>query len=501
MAGAKIALSSTSGEFKTDGNDNARVNLPTTATQSGFSRLTYLPGSGLSKDAIVSEEGGLYVAPSSVICDIKFNSTSTAWHTKIGTNATTLTKGVTNGFMVLNSAAATTTTTGISIYSWQNFTIEEGRELRVKIYAKHLNATATNKQFDLGLGYYAFAAGQAAAMNEFIGFRWTTTAGFQAVLETSQGGAPTSQTTNLNGNVPLSDNIVREYELCITGSSVEYWIDGTYYARIARDPGSWGTLKSISLPFIARVFNSGAASAGATLSVGSVTVIERMNLNRPYPLIQAVQRKSTLHWQPDLTTATTIPHQWPASGTAPTANVGSNTASAANSTAILGGLIANTLTGVTVTLSTNILWTAYQNVAVPTAAGVATNARNLVVTGLSISPMVVTAALTGGGFTAIWFVGVGASAVSLATADADGTTAVAQTAPRIMPLNLTQTLAAAAALGAVSTDVGDHSYTFETPLVVPPGQFLSIGFRTIAVTAAVTVGAATAAIGVRGFWE
>lgn len=115
--------------------------------------------------------------------------------------------------------------------------------------------------------------------------------------------------------------------------------------------------------------------------------------------------------------------------------------------------------------------------------------------------MIITAALTGGGFTALWFAALGHTAVSLATTDADGTTAVAQKAPRFFPLTLCQTYAAAAALGAISTDIGDHTYTFQTPLVVHPGEFFALGFRTIAVTAAITAGSADCFIGVNGYWD
>lgn len=492
---------STSGKANVDANYNLNVTLPTTDTQAGFARLTFLPGGSAGRDLSITAEGEAYVQNGYQLMDLQFNSASTTWATKIGTNATTMTKAPTNGYMRLNSGSSTTTAQGISIYTNRTFNLEEGVEMRVKFYVRHANAAATNKQADAGLGYYAFAAGQAAAMNDFIGFRWTTTGGLMAVVETSQGGAPTSQTTNINSNVPFSDNVTREYEIIVTDAFAEFYVAGVYQTRISRDPGSWSLLKGISLPFMARVFNSGAASAAMTFDLASVSVIRMCGEVMPQPLIAAVMGKSSYYFQPDVTAASAATHLFPASGTAPTAAVGSNTASAANNVATMGGIIRNTLTGVTVTLSTNILWTAYQNPAIPTTAGVATNARNLIITGINIGPMVVTAALTGGGFTAAWFAAIGTTATSLATTDADGTTAVAQKAPRFVPLTLVSTLAATAALGVVSTDVGDHQFVFRTPLVVHPGEFISIGMRTIAVTAAVTAGSADCMIGVNGYWE
>jgi len=486
-----------------DANGNVASNLPTTNTQAGFSRKTFFPATGANaRNEAVTYDGMGYAAESRQLWCCAWNSASTTWSTKIGTNATTMTKAVTNGYMRLNASAITTTTTGISIYSWRAFTIEHNYDYWVVMSVRHTNATATNKQCDVGLGYYGFAAGQAAAMNEFVGFRWTTTGGLLGVVETSQGGAPTSQTVNINSNTPYSDSVSRNYAVLVTDDVVEFYVDGVYQDKINRPTGSWSILKGASLPFIARVFNSGAASAAATFDLGEIAVHKTgPDDGMPHPFLMAAMGKSSYYYQPDITAASTATHLVPASGTAPTAAVGSNTASAANNVAVMGGLIRNTLTGVTVTLSTNVLWTAYQNPARPTAAGVATNARNFYCTGINIGPMVVTTALTGGGFTAAWFAAIGASATSLATADADGTTAVAQLAPRYVPLTLVSTLAATAALGVVATDAGDHQFVFPTPLVVYPGEFISIGMRTIAVTAAVTAGDATCMIGINGYWD
>lgn len=486
-----------------DANGNLATAQPLDSADAGFVRLTYNADATVpSKINRITQDNSQYTAESRQLLDLEFNSASTTWSSRIGTNATTMTKGVQNGYMRLNNSAITTTTTGVAIYSWRGFTVENGYDIRIKVNVRHSNATASNKQCDVGLGYYAFAAGQAAAMNEFVGFRWTTTGGLLGVLETSQGGAATSQTIDVNGNVPKSDAVAYEYEIVLNDASAEFWLDGVFQGRITKPSGSWAVFKGISLPFIARVFNSGAASAAATFDIGNVSIVKvGCDDGVPVSFRMAAMGKSAYFYQPDITSASTATHSFPASGTAPTAAVGSNTASAANNTAVMGGIIANTLTGVTVTLSTNILWTAYQNPANPTAAGVATNARNFYCTGITIGPMVVTAALTGGGFTAAWFAAIGTSATSLATTDADGTTAVAQTAPRYVPLSLVSTIGAAAALGTVSTDVGDHQWTFATPLVVYPNQFISIGMRTIAVTAAVTAGAATCMIGINGYWD
>ena len=497
--GFALAGATSGNPVEADANGNLQVNLPVAASQAGFARLTSSDDGTQFNAADITEDGNVSVAQNYPLWSAVFNGwASTATH-KVMAALTTMTRGISSGFLTLNAGSITTTATGISVISSRNINIDEAGQLRVRVYAKTANATATNKQMDLGLGYYAFNTGQAAAMNEFVGFRWTTTGGLLGVLETSQGGAPTSQTININGNVPFSDAVVREYELRITEKRVTFYVDGTAYGSITRPTGSWGIFKGVSLPWIARVFNSGTASAAAQLAIGLVDIQRYQSDIPPASYIQALQGKASTHAPNDLG-QTAVTHVAPASGTAPTANVGSNTASAFNATTALGGWYRNTLTGVTSTTHTNVLVSAFTNPAVPTAAGVANNSRNFVVTGISISPMVVTTALTGGGFTANWFVAIGATAVSLATTDTDGTTTPPVKSPKFIPLNLMSTLAAAAAAGVVSTDVGDHNFLFPTPLVVHPGETIAVGFRTIIATA-ITIGAADGSIYVNGYWE
>ena len=501
MAGFRIEGNTSGNVLEVDANNRMLVSVGTDATTAGTVNITSNTRGTYTNKLEITEEGQAYATEPYTIFDLNFNSNSSVWSSKINTNATTLTKGTNNGYMRLNNGAVTTTATGISIYSNRVFYIQEASELRIRIYAKHTNITATNKQIELGLGYYNFAAGQANQMNEFIGFRWTTAGGLLGVVGTSFGGAPTEQTININSNVPYSDAIIHEYELIVTESKVHFYVDGTYQGTINNDPTAWSLTKGIALPFIARQFHSGATSAACTFDIGAVNIRKAGCFdNQTFSAVQAAQGLSSYFYQPDFAVSAAT-HSIPASGTAPTANPGSNTVSAANSTTTLGGLIRQTLTGVTTTLSSNILWTGYQNTSLPTAAGQATNARNFYVTAISISPMVVTTALVGGGFTVGWFAAIGASALSLATTDADGTTSSGAKAPRYIPLSLVSTLAATAPLGTVATDVGDHTFIFPTPLPILPGEFIAIAMRTLAVTAAVTQGSADAMININGYWE
>jgi hypothetical protein len=186
-----------------------------------------------------------------------------------------------------------------------------------------------------------------------------------------------------------------------------------------------------------------------------------------------------------------------ANAAAITATVGSNTAAASTG---LGGYYACTATNMGVALNNTIMNT-YQNPAFPIAAGAATNGRNLVITGIRISPMVVTTLIAGGGIVVNWWVAVGNTAATHATTDTAGTTTLGTKSPRIIPLGVIDVVAANAAVGTVATRHGDSYYALETPIVVHPGEFISVGTKTLQATAAITAGVLTGAVGYGGYWD
>jgi hypothetical protein len=494
--------SSATGKANVDSNFNLQVNLPTTSSQAGYIQGSYTPVAAATRVVKVNEDGQFYAAEARQIFHGDFNAVTTVQSAKWGTNATTMTKAVqTNGFMRLNASAITTTTTGIAIYSNRVVTLENGYDYRVRFQLRHVNATATNKQIDAGLGYYAFAAGQAAATNEFIGFRWTTTGGLLGVLETSEGGAAGAQTVNINSNVPYADNVSKEYELVITELEVQFWVDGAYQARIVKPTTMYGTIKGVSLPFMFRIFNSGAASAACTPDIAQISIIKvGADDGQSHPSRMAAMDKSSYYQQPDIQTTATLTHNLPASGAVPTAATGSNTASVLNTTAQMGGFYRMNGASVSGTAHQTIWVAGYQNPAIPTTAGVANNARNFYVTGITVTPVFVSTVLVGGPFGAIWFACIGSTALTSATTDADGTTAVAQKTDRLVPLGKATGFAAAAAVGTVDIGTAESTTQFSTPLVIHPGEFLKIGWRVLFATA-VTSGTLDGAVGINGYWD
>lgn len=502
MAGAKIALSSTSGELKTDGNDNAMVNLPTTGTQAGFTRLGYRRDASSFYPAQISEEGGLETRQGRLLFHTNFNGAAAGAliNNQYNSQTTTMTIVLNSGFLRFNNGAVTTANIGASIVSWRVFPIEAKSTISASAHIRHTQGAIANKQFEFGFGYYDVAGNQAAAMNEFIGFRWTQAGNLLGVVEYSAGGAPTTVTVNINGGTPYADSAVKRYEVQISQEQAEFWVDGVYQASIVRQADAPGICKASGYSVIARQMHTGSTPASAPVfDITNINVV-RYGYEADIPIShrQAMMGRHSNQGQQGLTATAGNTALIQASATPPSGTTGSNTATTITG---LGGWYALNGAAIVAGVHSNVIIASYQNVLIPEAAGAANDGRNLVITDLQISPMVVSTVLVGGGAAWVWFIAVGSTALSLATTDAAGTTAIGTASPRVMPLALMDSFAAAAAVGTIGTRAGNSSISLQTPLVVEPGRFVHIGIRTHYVNAAITSGVISGGIGVSGYWD
>ena len=502
MAGAKIALSGTSGELKTDGNDNARVNLPVSGLQAGFSRLNYLRDAATSREVNISEEGGLETRQGRLLFHTNFNGAAAGAliNNQYNQQVTTMATALNAGFLRFNSGTVTTINIGASINTWRVFPVECKSTMSLSGHIRHTQGAVSNKQFDFGFGYYDVAANQAAAMNEFIGFRWTQAGGLLGVIEYSAGGAPTTVTVNINGGVPYADSAVKRYEIQLSQERAEFWIDGAYAAEIIRQPDAPGTTKASGYPIVVRQYHTGSAPAIAPVfDISNINVVRYgYEADIPLPMRQVLSGRHSSQGQAGLVATNGNTALIQASGTSPTGTTGSNTATTITG---LGGYYALNGVAITGTVHSNIIVCSYQNPILPEAAGAALDVRNLCITDIMISPMVVSTVLAGGGAAWEWFIAVGSTALSLATTDAIGGAAIGTASPRIIPLPIVDSVAAAAAVGTIVTRSGSQAPSLQTPLVVEPGRFVHIGIRSLWVNAAITSGVLSGGIGISGFWD
>jgi len=486
-----------------DANGNLEVNLPLVAAQAGFGQTAFVKSPGVARVARVNAEGELRMAQNTRLFDSDFNGPAAGalLNNQWNQQATTMASVISAGFLRLNSGVVTTINTGISINTYLTFPTHDMSTLKLSAILRHTNGAISNKQMDLGFGYYDVAAQQNAVMNEFVGFRWTQAGNFVGVVEYSAGGAPTTITVNLNGGVPFSDNVARAYEIFPDETGVDFYVDGVWLGNIPIQADAPGILKASGYPVIARLFNAASAPTLAPVfEIGSV-VVGRIGpgQNEDRATLQVAQGRHATRAQAGVQSANGSTNSVPASGTAPTVLVPSNTVSGLVG---LGGYGRTTMTGVVAATHTELIMASFQNPTVPEALGAGNNGRSLILTDLMISPMIVSVLFAGGGFTAEWFLAYGSTALSLATTDAVGGASIGTKSPTKIPLPIFDTLAAAAAVGTIAIRTGEQGLiNLQTPIVINPGEFVHVGLRTMFVAAAVTAGAVDYGIGFSGYWQ
>lgn len=475
------------------------VALSQDPTLAAHIQTAYLRDAATSRVMRVTPEGEAYGASSRLMFASDFNG-ATLLNNQWNTQATTMAVALTAGFLRLNSGAITTTNTGASVSTARSFVLEDGMLIRLKGRIRHSNAAVANKQAEFGIGMYQVAANQAGATVEFVGFRWTVGGNLQGIVEYSTGGAPVTLTTGtaINGGVPHSDNVSREYEVVVTASFAEFWIEGLFVAAIPLPADGPGLTKGAGYPVIARLFIGTAAPLAPIFDIGDVSVYKvGAEADIPVAYRQALMGRSSFYPQTGLAGANGNTAANVVSGTAPTAATGSNTSAALTG---LGGFYALNAASLSAA-NANVIVNAFQNPAFPIAAGAANNGRNLVITDLNVSPLVCSTALTGGGAVVEWFAAIGNTAVSQATTDAAGTTALGSKSPRIIPLGTVDVSVAAQAAGTVCARTGSGTFSFTTPLVVHPGEFISVGLRVLQFGAAATAGVYSGGVGFGGYWD
>ena len=388
-----------------------------------------------------------------------FVGASVSAHNKWAQSILTQTATVGAGAITLNASAITTINTYSTLLTVPKFRGYADGALYFHGRARPNNLPQTNALAEFGFGN----ALTNATPTDGAFFRWTASGGFECVL--NRGGAEVSTTMT----APAS-GIYSYFAIEVWGDRTEcrYTTPSTgFYEQVEITvPSGAPSAFNESPGGLMRVVNGAVAPALAPqLVVGLFEAsIKVIDVDRPSQTTAAISG-FTAAYNP-LTGAQAANH---ANSTGPTSATLSNTA--AGYTTLGGRYQFATLAGA----ATDYALFGFQ---VPTSF-------RFVVTGVSISTCNTGAAVATTATSLEWSLGVGSTAVSLATADA--TAATPTTAPRRVPLGK-QSFAIGAAIEACTTDV---VRTFLSPHVVESGRFLHI-------ILALPVGTATASQIIRG---
>ena len=450
MAGAKIALSSTSGELKNDGNGNALVNTPTDGDQAGAIVMftenddgTYT-GARAVRSPETDKDFRLRVGQDSMLAFETF--THAAQNTgKYRYGNTTMTATWSASGVTLNGSSITTTATGAALRTRAEFPVYTASVTYAEQLIGFSAQPTANVIVEFGLGVSPDAANGAPTDGCF--FRLTS-AGLVCVV--SFNGSET--TVSAPVGFSYADNQIIKFAVAASARSVDFWADDVRVATI-KVPAAGGLVNSAqNLPWFCMQRHPGVAGAvlqtklfGLMVSLGGlINNIDFDDLN------------ATLWGSYEGTTGNTMGSLANFANSAnPTAAVPTNTTAALGTG--LGGQFWETDT---LAVTTDGVICSYQ---VP-AGTIANPGRRLVIKAIKIESFVQTA-LTGGGYNAVWSLAFGHTAVSLATGEAATTKA-----PRRVPLGNQSVAAGAAALTALNSIY----VTFTRPVIVNPGEFVAV---------------------------
>lgn len=376
---------------------------------------------------------------------------------------TTATNAITGGRWVLNNGNSVTSGQGTQVQTWSYYRFALSGITYVDFELQFAQVPQTNNVCEFGLG---LASGVTAPTDGIL-FRLNASGVMLGVI--NNGGAETSVT--LDGFVP-SPATMYHFLISIHNDRTEFWIDDVLYGAIDTPTSIGSPCLSMSLPLLMRIYNSGTVTTAQRLEISNVSITSGdQNINKLWDTSMTIQGNGAFN-VPDGTTA-------------------GQTANYVNSTAPTSATLSNTTAGYTTLggqwqfasvagAETDYALFGYLNPAGTNAI----QGKNLIVRGIRIETYNMGAVSATTPNLLQWAVGVGSSAVSLATADSATT---GTCSPRKIAIG-TQYLPVGAVIGQNCSPI---DINFDVPLVVEPSKYFHVILKMV-------VGTATASQIIRG---
>lgn len=355
----------------------------------------------------------------------------------------------------LNSSGITTVNTGSMLQSWRVVPFYKANTTYVEFNVNWTAAPVANWFAEWGVSNAATAI---AAATDGVFFQ-ITAGQFRGVCRNA------SVETYVDLGLVLKEGVVHDFVIEITQGIVRFWHEGDLLGSVTVPNAQFGATSQPTLPVMVRTYN-GAVAPSVAIKL-QCSAIQSSNggvdVNRLWPTQQAGMGNSAVQ--------------------APSGSTVGQTGNYANSAAPASATLSNTAAGYT-TLGGQFQFAAvagaetdYALFGYQVPAG-----QTLVMRGIWIDTMNTGAAVATTATWLQWALGVGASAVSLATADGAATKSSARIAlgNQVFPI--------ASAIGAQATRI---DVNLDAPLVVNATEFVHVILK-------MPLGTATASQVVRG---
>ena len=384
---------------------------------------------------------------------------------------TTMTMTWAAGALNTNGGNSVTSGHAAQIQTYRHFPLLGAGAVYAETTMALSNAMPTNVNLDFG--FMTLGATGAVIPTDGVYFRINAGGVFGVI--NNNGTETTSSAFAFSGVINTFD----KYTIVVTQSEVEFWIDDVLYAHIDRGAGLSQPIYSGSAPFAIRQHNTGTAGAIIQAKFGGYSItLGDLDTQRQWSTTMAGQGLSSIqgasgHGQGQ--TSNNVNSTVPA------------TAALSNTAAGYGTMGGKFVFAAVAGAETDYALFAFLNTAPTTSI----TGRNLVIRGAWIETFNAVVAVATTPTVLEWTLGVGSTAVSLATAEAAATRA-----PRRISLG-SQSFLVGALAGANSERC---DINLDAPVVVEPGTYLHIILR-------VPYGTATATelfrgcVGVNAYWE
>lgn len=450
-----------------DENNNLKVALPTILSASGYVSLVAevddgaITGTRLQRQLDASQDYRLRVGIDKIIWQDTFNHALLNTSRYLGVTST-MTITLAGGFLNLNAGGSVASGAVCRVQTYKAFSMFNTYPLYFDIKAKFSNNFQANNVIEFGLG-----------------FATTTTTPTDGVFFRVVGGALLG-VINCNGsettvalNFTPTINQVYHFSFNVGQDKVTFWINDTIYGTISTPAGQGAPCQSNALPLLFRNYNSSAIAQAVQMNISQFGITQS-------------DMDTAKDW------ATTMITNGQSSVSAPDGQTAAQTTNYANSAAPASASLANITAGYA-TLGGQFQFAAVAGAETDyalfgylnPAATAAIPGKTLVITGVRIDTFNTGAAVATTPTLLQWGIGVGSTAVSLATADNAATGA---RAPRRVMLGA-QSLAVGTAIGGMADKSIDVK--LQTPLMVESGTYCHIILK-------MPVGTATGSQVIRG---
>lgn len=385
--------------------------------------------------------------------NFNYTAQNTGKHTY---STTTLTAGWTTGGLTTNASGITTTTTGMTLGTYQEYPLLGANNLYVEFEASLSANVTTNFVIDFGL--FRRGASTPYLPTDGIYFR-INPSGFSGVVNYNTVETATSTFSF----VPVA-NTKYQFIIVISLRAVEFYINNVLYGSIPTPAGQGQPCLSATLPLSVRHANTGTAggviqltfnnynvSLGGTVIARTLGELGNAALGSYQGLSGGIMGGLTVY----------------TNSTNPTAAVPTNTTLAANLPAGLGGQSWETFS---LALNTDGILMSYQ----VSAGSISIQGKRLKITGVKMSAYVQTV-LAGGPCNSTFSLSYGSTAVSLATAEG----AAAKSRRVVLLPEFTQAITATQAVNTMISQPGGCISMFPEPIYVNPGEFVQFVVKHI----------------------